>query len=147
MLTNEQIKQKWLECTRKHRRGDVISSVDMATELARWVEAEYDAVVAERDAAQQRAENAEWELAERKKQLAGAEEALHFFTRSAVVNIDTVRRVREALGNEWVEDDGMKSERERIYYCPTCLNLQGGPHAKNCMAAKVRAALAASEGK
>lgn len=39
MLTDEQIKQKWTECVRSHRRGDVISSVDMAIELARWVEA------------------------------------------------------------------------------------------------------------
>lgn len=38
MLSDEQIKQKWTECVKSHRRGDVISSVDMAIELARWVE-------------------------------------------------------------------------------------------------------------
>jgi hypothetical protein len=40
MLSDEQIKQKWIECTKSHRRGDVISSVDMAIDLARWVECE-----------------------------------------------------------------------------------------------------------
>lgn len=51
MLTDEQIKQKWIECTKLHRRGDVISSVDMATDLARWVESQTQA---ECDATQKR---------------------------------------------------------------------------------------------
>jgi hypothetical protein len=38
MTTDEQIKNKWWEVTHRHRRGDVISSNEMAIELVRWAE-------------------------------------------------------------------------------------------------------------
>jgi hypothetical protein len=38
MITDQQIKEKWIEVTHRHRHGDTISSIDMAIELVRWVE-------------------------------------------------------------------------------------------------------------
>lgn len=40
-LTNKQIKEKWIEIVHRNpSKGCIISSVTMAIELARWVEAE-----------------------------------------------------------------------------------------------------------
>jgi hypothetical protein len=43
MITDEQIKAKWIDCTKRHRDGCVISSIDMAIELVRWVEIQHQA--------------------------------------------------------------------------------------------------------
>lgn len=43
MITDAQIKEKWIEITRspKFRNGDVVSTVKMAIALVRWAEEQY----------------------------------------------------------------------------------------------------------